>query len=143
MSNGFIVCIQNFEVLHLHGFLVHNQALESVIINGLLVLCADGLGGWVSILYWTLLAIGKFVLHFWTHILCLCFLVELLAILLILLSMLSLAAAVGVAYLDSLKLVLDCAYLVFNSEVLHLYFVNTDDILNLGVVVHGQLLRKW
>lgn len=93
-----------------------------------------------------LLDIGKLFLRLWTHwihIICPCFLVELLPISLVLLTMLSLAAAIGVAYLNSLKLILDRTYLVFYTEVLHLNFVYTDDIFNLGVVVHGQLLRKW
>lgn len=70
----------------------------------------------------------------------LCFLVVLLPVLLVLLSVLSLPAPVGMAYLDSLQLVLDVSDLVLQTEVLHLRLVDTDDILHLTVVFHGQLL---
>lgn len=69
--------------------------------------------------------------------------VEFLAILLVLLSVFSLSATIGVTNLDSLKLVLDGPDFVFEAKVLHLHLEDTDYVLDLGVVFHGQILRKW
>lgn len=87
--------------------------------------------GWCYVLYLRIRTIGKIFLGWLTIIFCLCILIEFLSVLFILLTMLSLAAAISMAYLDSLQLVLDGANLVLNTEVLHLDFVYTDDILNL------------
>lgn len=70
------------------------------------------------------------------------FLVVLFSIRFVLLTVLSLSPTVRVANFDTLKLILDGPHLVLDAIVFHLQFENANDILDLGVVFHGELLRK-
>lgn len=68
---------------------------------------------------------------------------EFFSVLFILFAVLSLSSSVGVAYFNSLKLVLDRPHLVFEAVVLHLNLEHPNNIFDFGVILHCHVLRKW
>lgn len=85
--------------------------------------------------------VGK-SLRTWRVISCLLLVIELFTVLFVLFAVLSLSPAICMADFNPLQLVLDSPYLILDAKVLHLQLEDSNDILDLGVVFHCEVLRK-
>lgn len=118
-------------MLHLDLILSGYQVLQSPVVDCNLRFGVDNFSGRVAFLLWDVNTISDVVLSLSLNTLCLGLLVELFAVLLVLFTMLSLPTAIGMAYLDSLQLVLDGTNLVLDTKILHLDLVDPNDVFYL------------